>query len=79
MKKIFLIMTSLFLITTANASLEEIFGNADNGDSCVSDYQCESLCCNKSVGNCVNETCQGAVQPPVPPFDPNDCSQAIDP
>lgn len=35
-----------FFMTTAFASLEEIFGNADVGDSCQSDYQCASLCCN---------------------------------
>jgi hypothetical protein len=142
MKFVYLIIVSCFLISTTNASLEEIFGNAGNGDNCASDYQCESLCCNKNLGycgphnptgevlrfcnkpigescitsefcnsesvvvckiyksgtkldgtpacimrcpstkirgTCVNETCQGPRVPPIPPFDPNDCSQAIDP
>ena len=48
MKKLCLIIVSSFLMLAANASLEEIFGNAGDGDQCVSDYQCESLCCQKS-------------------------------
>ncbi|MEA9355474.1 hypothetical protein SHI21_04655 [Bacteriovorax sp. PP10] len=46
MKKLFLILVTCFFMTTAFAGLEEIFGNADVGDSCQSDYQCASLCCN---------------------------------
>lgn len=46
MKKIFLVVITCFFMTTAFAGLEEIFGNADVGDSCQSDYQCASLCCN---------------------------------
>lgn len=28
------------------------FGNQETGDSCISDYQCSSLCCNKIDGRC---------------------------
>lgn len=36
----------------AFANLDEIFGNAGNGDQCQSDYQCESLCCDQTKGIC---------------------------
>lgn len=52
MKNIFLIIVTIFYMNTAFASLEEIFGNADNGDQCQSDYQCQSLCCDQSKGIC---------------------------
>jgi hypothetical protein len=144
MKKIIFIIvlvSSIFSIT-ANASLEEILGNGEIGSSCQSDYECESFCCNSSIGSCtphapkelppvfcnktngqscitsefcnvtsvmsckivksglkadgslkcelrcpsikvhgdcVDKICQPPVQLPVPHFDPDDCSQAIDP
>lgn len=142
MKNLFLIIVSCFFMSSAGAGLEEIFGNADAGDSCRSDYQCESLCCNKNIGicgshnpsaeeprfcnkpagescitsefcatydvvvcniyktgtnadgslacimrcpvqmargTCVNDACRAPRQLPVPPFDPSDCSKAVDP
>lgn len=142
MKKIFIIFASCLVMANSNAELEEIFGNSGNGDNCGSDYQCESLCCQKSAGvcgahnptgekpefcnkpagesciisefcssysvtvcniykiglkpdgtqactlkcsvkqvrgSCVNKVCQAPRIPPVPHFDPNDCSNAIDP
>ncbi len=141
MKKL-IVIASLFIMATASANLEEIFGNGNTGDYCRSDYECGSLCCHKSSsrcgehdstgggaiscnksagdscitsefckaevvvickiyktgtnpdgspacvmrcpavevrGACVNNICRGPIQPPIPPFDPNDCSQAIDP
>ena len=52
MKVILTIVLSFFIMSGASASLEEIFGNAENGDSCVSDYECGSLCCSSSSNLC---------------------------
>ncbi len=30
-------------------------------------------------GKCLDHVCYSPEQPPVPPFDPNDCSKAVDP
>ena len=68
MKNIFLIIVTIFHMNTAFANLEEIFSNAENGDQCQSDYQCQSLCCDQSKGLCN----------PHDPANP-DCSNAIDP
>lgn len=141
MKVLILIFFSFLLISTASAGLEEIFGNAEIGDQCGSDYQCQTLCCkgnnggsltcaehnsqqscskpagetcisnefckseyvtvckvvrtgvgadgspmcvlrcppNLVKGSCVNNTCRPPIAPPVPSFDPKDCSNAVDP
>lgn len=142
MKHLTYLMVLGFLFAfNAHANLEEIFGNGDRGDECLSDYQCQSLCCSRDTGTCrphdpdanqpvfcqkpVGEQCvahefckseyipvckvvkgpsingkltctlscplvltQGKCKkgvctriapPPVPPFDPNDCSNAVDP
>ena len=52
MKKILLIIVSIVYMNIAFANLDEIFGNAGNGDQCKSDYQCESLCCDQTKGIC---------------------------
>lgn len=31
------------------------------------------------TASCVNQICKPPIQPPIPPFDSRDCSQAIDP
>lgn len=135
MKKILVIIFSFLVMSSAFANLEEIFGNAETGDTCSSDYQCQSLCCNsygtcgasaescrKPVGQrcissafcatdyipvckivktgtsadgtvlcamrcplvevrgkCRNNICHGPEAPPVPPFNPSDCANAVDP
>lgn len=61
MKKIFLILITSFLVMSAQGNtLEEIFGNSETGDSCQSDYQCQSLCCNDSTGTCNRHEPQSA-------------------
>jgi hypothetical protein len=60
MRKIFLIIVSCFLMMSAHASLEEIFGNGETGDSCKSDYECQTLCCNNSIGTCSDHNPKGS-------------------
>ena len=41
---------------------------------------CALFCFNRSQnGTCVDNVCRSPVNPPVPAFDPNDCSGAEDP
>ena len=61
-KNFLLLVITCFFMTTAYASLEEIFGNAENGDQCQSDYQCQSLCCDQSIDVC-NPHDPSAVKP----------------
>lgn len=61
MKLILSMVFSLFLISSASASLEEIFGNAEVGDTCSSDYQCQGLCCKSNTEGswaCANHSAQ---------------------
>lgn len=61
--KNFLLLTIIcFFMTSANANLDEVFGNAGSGDQCQSDYQCESLCCDQTKGIC-NPHDPSAVKP----------------
>lgn len=52
MKNIFCIITFILISFSAQADLQDIFGNSEIGDKCVSDYECYSLCCNASSGTC---------------------------
>lgn len=52
MKKYLLIFASLLIVTSANAGLNEILGNDQADKNCYSDYQCNTLCCSSSTGQC---------------------------
>lgn len=52
MRSILYLALFCFFNFSAHASLQEIFGNLDSGDRCVSDYECSSLCCNSNTGVC---------------------------
>ena len=46
MKKLFFLVISLFCINTSIAGLDEILWNNPIGSSCITDYECGSLCCD---------------------------------
>lgn len=135
------IILTLGLLISFNVSaqsnvLDDILGRNEVGESCRSDYECNSFCCDSSAGmcarhdadvkcdkktgekciasefcepsyvtvckiymthpmpdgspacvlrcpsvlisgDCINGSCKPPVAPPVPVFNPNDCSQAI--
>lgn len=63
MKRIFLTCCLMLSFVNAQASvMEEIFGNAENGDSCSSDYQCQSLCCDSKTNSCKEHIPNESVQ-----------------
>lgn len=52
MKKILVCLFALFAMNSSQASLQEILDFGEVGTSCMSDYECNSLCCNSSIGAC---------------------------
>lgn len=48
--------------------------NSDGSQACT--LRCPSVMLQ---GSCTNGICNAPFQPPVPPFDPRDCSNAVDP